>query len=252
MLAKEVDDLYPELIAAGGLVNGVQAALREIGSSLPVSGKSVTVACARVTAGERASQVYLVAQRRLFVFDLWIRDSILAGATTGSLAEGARAIDRWLSSQCSALDVISGLELVAVRDDGTVEQGGDAVEEHWCSYIVSASSHGTPDLVAPAYWAFVREAAQRTKLRQLFPYGGAHFFGFSRCTKYPFTTDTPFVVAVGQGRFAVVTQSGTELGRGNAAYAADMVVSHLPPNCGAAVPGTAAALEPSDYPSRSR
>ena len=61
ILAKTTNDLYPDLIALGGLENTLQSALREIGSALTVSelDKDLNLAvCARVESGARFSQVY--------------------------------------------------------------------------------------------------------------------------------------------------------------------------------------------------
>ena len=236
-LARDVNPLYPELIRAGGLVNALQVALRESGSPYTVSERivNVGVVCARLEGEERRRcQVYIVEQRRLFVFDLWTRDSILVAATAGSMIDVARRTHKWLAATYSASDVVAGLERVSVRDDGMAYDAREEVDQAWREV-----SHVDPSLLG-----FLREASKREKLRQLFPFGGNHCFGFSRCTRFPFTDDIPLVKASGAGQFAVVDRSWMILGRGNAASAADLVVALLPPNCGPAVSGTCDAFGP--------
>jgi len=192
------------------------------------------VACARVEGERRRGQAYLVEQQRLFVFDLWAQESILVAATTKSVMEVARRIHMWLASMCLAGDVVAGLERVSVRDDGMVYDAREEVDQAW-----REMSH----VRNPNLTTFVREASARERLRQLFPYGGDHYFGFSRCTRYPFTQDIPVVWPIGRGQFKVLDKTFKNvLGCGDAAYAANVVVALLPPNCGPAVAGTCEAL----------
>jgi Family of unknown function (DUF6193) len=228
--------LYPELITAGGLANALQMALHEIGSSYTVFGRNVNVGvvCVRVEGEQRHCQAYIVEQRRLFVFDLWEQHARFVCATAGSLMDVAQRIHQWLASPCSAADVVAGLELVTVDDDGMVYDARDDVDRAW---------RELPSYADPSLAAFVREASEREKLRQLLPYGGGHCIGFSRCTQYPFTRDLPVVWPSGPGQFTV-KMFGKVFGCGDAAYAADLVVALLPPNCGPAVSGPSAALGP--------
>jgi hypothetical protein len=97
IVSKAINELYPDLIALGGLANALQSALREIGSALTVSelDKRINfVVYARVESGSRSSQVYIAAKERLFLFDFWARGVMLAQGRTPQLAEMARAIDK--------------------------------------------------------------------------------------------------------------------------------------------------------------
>lgn len=90
-------------------------------------------------------------------------------------------------------------------------------------------------------------ASKRPALRQLFPilsmYGSLKF---SRCTKYPFSWDLPTIVNNTAGDFVyevcAAGPSGTVLGSGDADYAADLLVQHVPQNCGPAFLGTVEGL----------
>ncbi|WP_446011648.1 hypothetical protein [Candidatus Electrothrix sp.] len=71
-IAKDIPELYPELIEQGGLANALQATLRKIGSSLSVSEldkSSNFIVYARVELGERFSQIYIGTKTRMFSFD---------------------------------------------------------------------------------------------------------------------------------------------------------------------------------------
>jgi hypothetical protein len=238
IVSKNTNEFYPDLVAAGGLADALQNALREICSPLTVSEleKSIRfVVYARVESGSRFSQVYIAAQERLFLFDFWARGVMLAQGQTPHLTAMARAIDKWVQSDCSTTDLVAGFPFVAVEDKAAAYERGEEVEERWRSYMASI---GFPELVA-----FVAAASQRPKLRQLFPYTSLNMFCFSRCTGYPFTRDTPYVRPLQQGQYEVVSRKGNVLGRGNAEEAADLVVANLPPGCALAVPGTADDLE---------
>ena len=56
------------------------------------------------------------------------------------------------------------------------------------------------------------------------------------------TADTPVVSGFSDERYSVTDPEGQLLGRGNAEYTADLVVRHLPPDCGPAFAGTAKDL----------
>lgn len=235
-LSKELNDLYPDLAAAGGLADALQAALREIGSALTVSELDPSInfiVYARVQSGDRFSQVYIGAEQRMFSFDFWVRGVMLAQAGTPDLGETARAIDTWVGSDCGTADLAGAFDFVDVQANAFAFERGEEVEDRWQSYLKSV---GFPELEA-----FVAAASRRPQLRQLFPFTSLNTFCFSRCTGYPFTRDTPRVRPLQEGEYEVVSPSGAVLGRGNAEEAAELVVANLP-DCGPAVPGTAVDL----------
>jgi hypothetical protein len=235
---KAAPDLYPDLVALGGLAGALQSALRDIGSSLTISEltKSVIfVAYARVESGARFSQVYIAVEERLFLFDFWARGVMLARGQTPDLEEAARAIDRWATSNCLSAELAAAYKFVTVENGAQVYERGEEVEQRWQTHLKSINFSELVPLV--------QAAARRPPLRQLFPYTSLNMFCFSRTTGYPFTRDTPHVRPLTDGRYEVVSATGTALGSGDAEQAADLVVSHLPPGCGPAVAGTAHDLE---------
>jgi hypothetical protein len=234
ILAKTTNDLFPDLIAAGGLENALQSALRGIGSALTVSelDKDLCLAvCAYVKSGSRLSQVYVAAEERLFIFDFWARGVYLAKGQTPRLDETARAIDKWVTSSCSTADLATAFRFVVVEPKAAAYERGEEVEDRWRSYI--------SEIAFPELAPFVEATSRRPQLRYLFPYTSMNTFCFSRCTGYPFTLDTPFVRPVKESRYEVLSASGVVLGRGDAEAAAELVVVNFPPGCGQAAPGTA-------------
>jgi hypothetical protein len=238
-VAKDIPELYPDLIEQGGLANALQAALRKIDSSLAVSelDQSVPfVVYARVESGHRFSQIYIGAKTRMFSFDFWNRGVCLAHGATPEILGMARSIDKWIASGCSTCELASAFRFVQVEPTAVAYERGEEIEMRWRQYLASLGER------FPELTAFVAAAAADPKLRQLFPYTSMSRFCFSRCTGYPFTLDTPHVVPLGRDEYEVISSSGESLGRGNAADAVVLAVAALPPNCGPAVPGTAEQL----------
>lgn len=238
-IAKDIPELYPELIQQGGLANALQAALRMIGSSLSVSetDKSVpSVVYAHVESGYRFSQIYIGAKTRMFSFDFWNRGVCLAHGATPEILDMARSIDKWIASGCSTCELASAFPFIQVQPTAVAYERGEEVEMRWRDYLASLGER------FPELTAFVAAAAAEPKLRQLFPFTSLNRFCFSRCTGYPFTRDTPYVLPLGRDEYEVIGSSGETLGRGNAAAAVALAVAALPPNCGPAVPGTAEQL----------
>src|SRR5258705_9227114 len=114
-LAKDIPELYPDLIEQGGLANALQAALRMIDSSLSVSelDKSIPfIVYAHVESGHRFSQIYIGAKTRMFSFDFWNRGVQLARGTTPEILDMARSIDKWIVSGCSTAELASSFRFV--------------------------------------------------------------------------------------------------------------------------------------------
>jgi hypothetical protein len=238
-VARDIPELYPDLMEQGGLANALQAALRRVGSSLAVSepDRSVPfVVYGRVESGNRFSQIYIGARTPMFCFDFWNRGVCLAHGATPEILDMARAIDQWIASGCSTGQLASAFPFVQVESTAAAYERGEEVEIRWREYLASLGE------TFPELTAFVDAAAAEPKLRQLFPFTSMNRFCFSRCTGYPFTGDTPYVVPLGRDEYEVISPSGESLGRGNAADAVALAVAALPPNCGPAVPGTAGQL----------
>ena len=238
-VAINIPELYPDLIEQGGLANALQAALRKIGSLLPVSEFDESLpflVYARVESGYRFSQIYIGSHIRMFSFDFWNRGVCLAHGATPEILEMAKSIDKWIASGCSTGELMSMFSFVKVDQSASAYERGEEVEMQWQDCLASFGTR------FPKLMAFVNAAAAEPKLRQLFPFTSLNYFCFSRCTGYPFTQDTPVVVPLGQDQYEIMSYSGESLGRGNAAEAVAIAVAALPPNCGPAVPGTAEQL----------
>jgi hypothetical protein len=132
---------------------------------------------------------------------------------------------------------------VRAESEAVFFERGEEVERRWQRYLSNpAMLYGIE-----ALGDFIKAAAARPELRQLFPYTSLHTFCFSRCTGFPYTEDTPRVTPSRDGYVVRLAKSALDprpllLGRGDAETAADLVVKHLPPGCGPAVAGTAEDL----------
>jgi hypothetical protein len=237
-ISKDISDLYPDLIEQGGLAPALQTAMCKIGSSLTVSehDKSIPLFYARVELGGRFSQIYIGAKTRMFSFDFWNCGVSLAHGATPEIQDMARAIDKWIASGYSTSELVSVFRFVHVKSSTAAYERGEEVEMRWRQYRLSLGDQ-FPELAD-----FITAASAEPKLRQLFPFTSLNRFCFSRCTGYPFTCDTPYVVPLGQGQYKVIGSNGELLGRGNAAQAVALAVTALPLNCGPAVSGTAEQL----------
>jgi hypothetical protein len=230
-----MDNLYPDLVAVGGLANALQAALSSLGSRLTVSGLDPDVKFvlyARVEYGDRFSQVYIGAEERTFIFDFWNRGVMLADAATPDLTEAAGAINLWVGSNCKTTELAAAFPFVEAGEKAAGFESGTEVESRWQDYLAGMGEN-FPELVE-----FTKAASARPELRQLFPFTSLNRFCFSRCTGYPYTTDTPYVWPQRDGSYNVYGRGEQLLGCGDAEAAVELVIQNLPPNCGPAVPGT--------------
>lgn len=231
-----IHELYPDVVAAGGLPGLLQDTLSDIGSDLEVTDagtfQSYFPAYSIVIQGARFSQLYMATEERLFLSDFWNRGVLLANGSTPDLEATAGAMDHWTTTLCRASELEERFEFVTPTEDAEIYEKGQEVEHSWQQYL-SYVPKEFPELAE-----FVREAATHQELRQLFPYTSMNQFCFSRCTGYPYTYDTPHVVPLGNARFEVLL-GDHRIGSGDAGEAVNLVKAHLPPGCGPAVPGTA-------------
>ncbi len=230
-------ELYADVIAAGGLVTAVQQALHRNDSSLVATGiaESRFPTYARVEREARFSQIFIAAEERLFLFDLW-RDGVMYGnGQTPDIDEMATAIDHWIG-RCVSVAEIGQLECVKLTESASVYDEGCEVEHRWKMYLSDA------DPFLRELMPFIRLAAQQPVLRRLFPYASHSTFCFSRCTGYPFSFDCPNVTPIATGQFRVAKPGGHTLGTGDAEAAVSLVLGNLPPDCGPAIRGTSDKL----------
>lgn len=235
-MSESTPGLSPDLNGQNGLIEALQASLTRLGSKLTVWALAEKVnfaSYAKVESGKRFSQVELAAEA--FVFSTYFGKgrNILAKARTSELDDTARAIERWVSSNCTTTELIR--EFTFVRTTSTTKwyEEGEDVVRRWQSYLKAVNDR-FPDLAS-----FIQVASEQPELSQLYPFNNYHSFCFSRCTGYPFTMDTPYVTPSGDGQYHVFSPNGMLLGHCDADAAVRMVVENLPPNCGPAIPGTA-------------
>jgi hypothetical protein len=138
------------------------------------------------------------------------------------------------------------------------EHGAAAeVERKWQSLL----SHVRSDKYKSELLPLVEKAIEVPVLRRLFPFTSLSALCFSRCTGFPYSHDCPSAcpsnrailqgymtpeqrAAIGSTKLYTVADSkGQFIGQGDALEAIDLIVRHLPPNCGPAIQGTADDLK---------
>lgn len=238
----ETRSYYPDLVGKG-LVRCVQELLNETGSNLMVQTFDMSLpfpAYAHVENGSRSSQIYIGAKERLFLPDFWSRGVCLGSGKTSDLRSLAAAIQHWNVTETTIGELAARFNWITPTDDAFAYEQGNEVEHRWLNYVESIKVH------FPELEPFVLAAAACPQLRQLFPFTSMNRFCFSRCTGYPFTRDTPVVVPTRNGAYEVHDCHGKRIGVGNANEAVELVVAHLPPRCGPAIPGTEDDMPTSD------
>lgn len=233
-------ELYADIIDAGGLVAAVQVSLARYGSPLQVTGipASRFPTYARIQLHNRFSQIYIAANERLFLFDIW-RDGVMYGnGCTAHIDEMIVAIIQWVGNNQTVAE-IGQLGCIDLVDTAHIYDEGNEVEFQWQAYLSNT------DPYRRSLMPFLILAARQPKLRALFPFTSLTTLCFSRCTGYPFTADCPYVTPDGNGNFVVGKQGSRDLGIGDADLALSLVLDNLPAGCGPAVRGTAEKLEAS-------
>jgi len=241
---KEIDKtFYPDIAEAGNLANAISKYLSDLGSSLVAEGTEVSKSMpfARVEANSRFSQIYIAAGQRLFLFDFWCEGIMFGNASCESILEVARSIHAWLVDKLPLEKMSSMFAFFSPSEKGKAYEAGILVEYQWQALLenwrVMEKSFSTLEYTPTR---IIEAAMKRVELRQLFPYTSLTRLCFSRTTGFPFTKDCPFIEPQANGKYTVYVRNTQEaIDECTAEEAIEMVIKHLPENCGPARNGTA-------------
>jgi hypothetical protein len=235
--------MYPELDAAGGLGNALQAQFRQLGSCLAVSADGAAAhrspTYARVESGTKFSQIYLAAEQPLYLPDFWRDGVCLAHGQTERVADLAQALDLWLCQDVTTRALANAFPFVQPAEKASAFDEGREVAFAW-GRLQADGSHA-------ALRAFVNLALRDDVLSQLFPFTSLSTLCFSRCTGYPYTHDTPTVTPLETRLFRgpqyeVRLPGNRRAGRGSAPEALALTKANLPVDIKPAVKGTAETM----------
>src|SRR5262252_9340226 len=126
-LAKQVsENLYPDIVSAGGLVAALREALGELPSVLEVDPEEplIPLPFARVAKESRFSQVFLAANERLFVLDFWSDGVSYGKAACMSLTQASYAINLWISEAATIATMEAHIDTFAPTAMGRSHEAG--------------------------------------------------------------------------------------------------------------------------------
>jgi hypothetical protein len=235
--------MYPELDAAGGLSNALNAEFIKLDSCLKIlsnsSLDSMPFPHSVVEKGKKFSQIYLAANEKLYLPDFWKEGVCLAQGQTNKLPDLAKALDSWLCQDVTTQELSTAFSFV---NPNHLAAAFDENREIAYSWACIQADESRADLKA-----FVDLAIRDVVLNKLFPFTSLFTLCFSRCTGYPYTYDTPTVTPIGSSLFRgcqyEVRLPGNKVaGSGSAAAALALVKANLPPGIKPAVKGTAEDL----------
>ncbi len=274
---KEVDaTLYPDIVEAGSINAAISKRLSDIGSRLIANESPVNkfMPYVRVEEGSRFSQTQLAGGQRLFLSDFWSQGVMFGSGSSDNLDDIARAIHAWIVEKSSIEKMSTVFNFFSPTEGGKSHEAGTYVELQWKSLLESWKANENPFKIRSRkqlssflfslnfqqkmrflngyfFYLFnsnkkrspiplIKAAMKKPELRQLFPFTSLNALCFSRTTGYPFTHDCPSVVSHENGKYCVYAPASLEIiGEGTIDEVMEIVIKHLPPNCGAAVNGTA-------------
>jgi len=237
-------DLYPDVVAAGGLPQALRVMLDRLPGGLTVAGlEKPFILYAQVKRGLRSSQVMVAANHRAFSCDFWHQGVQYGHGWAGSLDKVALAIHAFQVEGRSAGDLRASFSWITVLDEAFLHEGGAAkvVEAAWQS-IVQWLKKEPAESPMRRLLPLLLACMDRPRLRGLLPFTSHDHLCFSRTTGSPYTADCPSAVWSEPDR-AFRMQAPASVGVqpfiGDAAAVAERIESNLPAGCGPAVHGTA-------------
>jgi hypothetical protein len=274
---KEVDaTYYPDVVEAGSINAAISKSLSDIGSRLFANESPVNKFMPHVSVeeGSRFSQIKLAGGQRLFLSDFWSQGVMFGSGSSDNLEDIARAIHTWIVEKSSIEKMSTLFNFFSPTEGGKSHEAGTYVELQWKSLLESWKANENPFKIRSRkrlssflfslnfqqktcflngyfFYLFhsnkkrspiplIKAAMKKPELRQLSPFTSLNTLCFSRTTGYPFTHDCPSVASQGNGKYCVYAPSSHEvIGEGTINEVMEILIKHLPPNCGAAVNGTA-------------
>ncbi len=241
--SKEIDaKYYPDIAEAGNLQTGISKSLASNGSHLIATSTTEDfIPYAMVEMGNRSSQIYLADGQRLFLFDFWSEGVLFGDGSSDDLSNVTRAIHVWISEKPSIEEMMKAFNFFSPTEEGKAQEAGTITEFQWqrllALWTTERQSVSGVDLSPKA---LIEEAMKHAELRQLYPFTSLAKLCFSRTTGFPFTRDCPSAESIGNNQFRVYAPASREvIGEGTAEEAVEIIIKHLPENCGPAISGTA-------------
>lgn len=239
-------NLYPELIKAGGLSFGLNNAFKVIDSTLRTKvdhGEELPFAYCRVHKNHKFSQIYIAAEKKLYLSDYWKNGVCFANGETGNIIDLAESIDFWINNDITTKTLAMKFEFIRPSESSEAFDNGNELEFAWNRLLES----GFDSLMK-----FIELAIEDDTVSKLFPFTSLYTLCFSRSTGYPYESDdlpgvTPKMDSwtlpnktakkdlqkefPGDETIYIVTKNKSEyLGEGNAADALELVKRNLPKN----------------------
>lgn len=185
--------MYPELKKVGGLANAINLEFEKLHSSLKVvvdkNYDKIPVTYARVENGNKFSQIYLAAEKKLYLPDFWRDGVCLAHGSINSTSDLAQAVQYWLTQNVSTQELSKQFSFVQPNDKAKAFDENKEVEYMWKCLVSEDDSLGLKE--------FIDLASKDEYLNKLFPFTSLYTLCFSKCTGFPFdTTDLPNVTPI--------------------------------------------------------
>lgn len=234
-----IENLYEEVAQAGSLTKALDLEFEKIQSLLRCSVDDelsrFPFTYARIENKNRFSQIYLAADKKLYLPDFWRNGVCLAHGETDNMAQLAEILNCWLCSDINTRALQEKFQCVVATEKATAFDENREVEYTW---NVLLHDNSRADIRS-----FVELAIEDKILSTLFPFTSLTTLCFSRCTGYPYTYDTPIVIPISTDIYEVRLSNNYLVGTGSAMAALHMVKQHLSPDLKPAMSGTAKDVE---------
>ncbi|MFI5678899.1 DUF6193 family natural product biosynthesis protein [Streptomyces cellulosae] len=235
-------DLYPDLVAAGGLAAALEQMASDLGvdlTAVPLEGGSlVTAGIASSIPGRKPLYVHIGTESRWFSVSGWSHGIELVTGSTPDLGDVVRAGAAWREAG-SLREARAGLPFLHSSERAEAHERGPAavLELQWRVMREQAAA-------APAFHEFaelVEASHAEPRLRQLYVFSSHWTLGFSSCTGFPFRVEVAIAPSHKGSSFRVMKHphAGAIGEAATAEEAVALAVSHLPAGLGRAAEGTA-------------
>ncbi|HEX8465592.1 MAG TPA: DUF6193 family natural product biosynthesis protein [Abditibacterium sp.] len=239
------DQLYPDVVEHGRLRLLLKHLMPQMNVQLQTGDDKSDWLATTLDGKYGKSQIYMAAEKRLFLFDFWQKGVVLAEGRTDSVERVLLALHELLEKGVSPLELTACFDYVTPHENAAAFYQGPQfqVALQWETLdrrLIDESGR------MGALHSLLQMARQHPRLSQLFPYTSMWSLCFSSCTGYPFQNpcpsiqplsdeDSPQLFTVGDWNM----DGKNVLFQGDAHEVIEFVAAQLPSECGPARQGTA-------------
>jgi len=233
--------LLSKILESGGLYQVLDLEFKKLSTNIRVQRTDNTQLVileekyANVEFNNNNTEIQLIPELDCLEVNYWRNGVWMAYGQTKNIKELTTSIVDWLELKPITLDFTIEFNFVKSTEQAKYFDEDNETMYAWKKILNDSNFEQLKD--------FISIAIKDDILCYLFPFTSLNVLCLSRCTGYPYTSDTPIIISLDNDFYEVRTSENIIIGNGNSNEAINLVKSNLPFGIKPAIKGTAEEVE---------